>query len=108
VGTSVQVHIAPPWWDTWWARAAMLASIALLVMLVVRLRLASARRRSRTLEQRVEKQTRELTHAQDRLRIALDREREAARELLDITAAVPGAVFQMRMNEDGERDFTFV
>lgn len=53
-------------------------------------------------------QTRALIGAQTRLYDALAREREAARELSDITAAVPGAVFRMRETTDGRREFPFV
>jgi len=108
VGASIELYIAPPWWKSWWARVGAVAAAVLLVMLVVKIRVASMRRRSLLLEEQVEAQTKELTDAHERLRHALDREREAARELLDITAAVPGAVFQMRITGEGRRDFTFV
>ncbi len=105
---AVTIIVGPPWWGTWWARALALAVAAALVAGLVRLRLAAARRRSVWLEERVEAQTQKLTASQAQLHVALEGERAAARELFDITAAVPGAVFQMRETVDGRREFPFV
>jgi signal transduction histidine kinase/CheY-like chemotaxis protein len=107
-GAAITLEIARPWWATWWARVLAALAITGLPVGAIRLRLRSIRRRSVWLEQRVEEQTRDLTDAQERLRGALEREREAARELLEITAAVPGAVFQLREAPDGTRTFPFV
>src|SRR5690606_21962257 len=59
-------------------------------------------------ERRVEEQTRDLTDAQEQLRDALERERESIRELLEITATVPGAVFRLRHTPDGTASLPFV
>lgn len=107
-GASLALVIMPPWWGTWWARLAAIALIVSVALGLMRLRVAAVRRRSRWLEQRVEAQTQELTRAQVQLRRALERERDSARELLDITAAVPGAVFQMRLTDSGDMRFSFV
>ncbi len=105
---AVTIVIARPWWASWWARVLAALILAGLPVAVVRMRLRAIRRRSALLEQRVEEQTRDLTDAQARLREALEREREIARELFEITAAVPGAVFQLRVALDGSRSFSFV
>jgi ligand-binding sensor domain-containing protein/signal transduction histidine kinase len=105
---AVTLVIARPWWATWWARVLAALILAGLPVAVVRMRLRAIRRRSALLEQRVEEQTRDLTDAQTRLREALERERETASELFEITAAVPGAVFQLRVAPDGSRSFAFV
>jgi signal transduction histidine kinase/CheY-like chemotaxis protein/streptogramin lyase len=105
---AVTIVIERPWWGTWWARALALLVLAALPVAAVRMRLRSVRRRSALLERRVEEQTRDLTDAQARLHEALARERETARELFEITAAVPGAVFQLREAPDGSRSFPFV
>jgi Predicted periplasmic ligand-binding sensor domain len=105
---AVTIVIARPWWATWWARALALLVLAALPVAAVRMRLRSIRRRAALLEQRVEEQTRDLTDAHARLHDALERERETARELFEITAAVPGAVFQLREAPDGSRSFPFV
>ncbi|MHB1222702.1 MAG: hybrid sensor histidine kinase/response regulator [Gemmatimonadaceae bacterium] len=107
-GAAMTLVVRPPWWGTWWARLLALLAAAALIAGVVQLRVAAARRRSARLEERVDEQTRELIGAQTRLHEALAREREAARELFDITAAVPGAVFRMRETTDGRREFPFV
>ncbi|HEU4643684.1 MAG TPA: two-component regulator propeller domain-containing protein, partial [Gemmatimonadaceae bacterium] len=107
-GAAITLVIAKPWWATWWAR--LLASLLVIVLpfAVEHVRLRANRRRSAWLERRVEEQTRSLTDAQAQLRDALERERRAARELLEITAAVPGGVFQLREAPDGTRTFPFV
>ncbi|HET7553848.1 MAG TPA: two-component regulator propeller domain-containing protein [Gemmatimonadaceae bacterium] len=105
---AVTLVIDRPWWATWWARVLAALLVVGLLVAVVRIRLRSIRRRSALLEQRVEEQTRNLTDAQARLHEALERERETARELFEITAAVPGAVFQLRVAPGGSRSFPFV
>ena len=105
---AVTVVIARPWWATWWARIMAVLIVLGLPVAALRMRLRSIRRRSALLEMRVEEQTRDLTDAHERLREALERERESARELYDITAAVPGAVFQLHVALDGSRTFPFV
>ncbi len=105
---AVTIVVLPPWWGTWWARSLGVLVAAALVAGLIRLRLAAARRRSAWLERRVEAQTRQLTASQARLHAALEGERAAARELSEMTAAVPGAVFQMRETADGRREFPFV
>ena len=107
-GAAITVVVATPWWATWWAEALDVLGAGALVALIVHLRLLAAHRQSARLAQRVEAQTRDLVVAQTRLRTALEREREATRELFDITAAVPGAVFQLREAPDGTRTFPFV
>ncbi|HET7622795.1 MAG TPA: two-component regulator propeller domain-containing protein [Gemmatimonadaceae bacterium] len=105
---AVTLVIARPWWAAWWARVVAALILAGLPVAVVRMRLRAIRRRSALLELRVEEQTRDLTDAQARLSEALERERETARELFEITAAVPGAVIQLRVERDGNRSFSFV
>ena len=102
------VVIDPPWTGTWWART--LAGLALLGIPIggMRVRLLAVRRRSALLERRVDEQTKDLRAAQEQLSAALERERDAARELIEITAAVPGAVFQLRESPKGALDFPFV
>jgi ligand-binding sensor domain-containing protein/signal transduction histidine kinase/CheY-like chemotaxis protein len=108
LGATLTLVIARPWWATWWARLVAAALVLALPVGVARIRLRAARRRSARLEQRIDEQMRDLTEAQARLRAALDRERESARELFEITAAVPGAMFQLREGPDGTRSFPFV
>jgi signal transduction histidine kinase/ActR/RegA family two-component response regulator len=107
-GATVTVVVAAPWWATWWARLAALLGLGGAIAGVVHLRLLATNRRAAWLAERVDAQTRELTDAQARLSAALERERETARELAAITAAVPGAVFQLREAADGGRTFSFV
>jgi ligand-binding sensor domain-containing protein/signal transduction histidine kinase/CheY-like chemotaxis protein len=105
---AVTIVIARPWWATWWARILALLVVAGLPVAAVRMRLRAIRRRSALLERRVEEQTRDLTDAHARLHEALERERETARELLEITAAVPGAVFQLHVAPGGGMSLPFV
>jgi ligand-binding sensor domain-containing protein/signal transduction histidine kinase/CheY-like chemotaxis protein len=99
---SVAIVDARPWWGTWWARILAALIVLGLPVVAVRVRMRGIRRRSRALEKRVEEQTRDLMDAHARLQEALERERETVLELHEITAAVPGAVFQLRdAPEDG-------
>ncbi len=105
---AVTIVVERPWWGTWWAR--LIAGIFVLSLPVagVRIRTRSIRRRSALLERRVEEQTRDLTEAHERLHEALERERESTRELLEITATVPGAVFRLRHTPGGTPSLPFV
>jgi len=105
---AVTLEVTPAWWATWWAYALETLALAAIVAAVMRLRLRAARRRGLELERLVEHQTRDLmaTHAQ--LRESLARQGEAMEKLSDITAAVPGAVFQLIDRPDGQREFDFV
>jgi ligand-binding sensor domain-containing protein/signal transduction histidine kinase len=105
---AVTIVIARPWWATWWARILAALIVAGLPVAAVRMRLRTVRRRNALLEQRVEEQTRDLTDAHARLHEALERERETARELLEITAAVPGTVFQLHVAADGSIALPFI
>jgi ligand-binding sensor domain-containing protein/signal transduction histidine kinase/CheY-like chemotaxis protein len=105
---AVTIVVASPWWATWWARILGGLILLGLPVVAVRMRLRAVRRRSALLERRVEEQTRDLTDAHELLQEALERERETALELHEITAAVPGAVFQLRDAPDGGWSFPFV
>ncbi|HEX6536485.1 MAG TPA: two-component regulator propeller domain-containing protein [Gemmatimonadaceae bacterium] len=104
---AVTFVVEPPWWATWWARTLAVVALVALFAAAMRIRLHAVRRRSALLERQVEEQTRDLREVHAHLAEALARERETARELLDITAAVPGAVFQLREAPDGRRSFPF-
>ncbi len=59
--------VDPPWWGTAWAKAGTVLLFLAGVVVVVRLRTRSLRRRAGELEARVEERTRELTEANARL-----------------------------------------
>jgi ligand-binding sensor domain-containing protein/signal transduction histidine kinase/CheY-like chemotaxis protein len=105
---SVVIVVARPWWGTWWARTLAALILLGLPVVAVRVRMRGIRRRSRVLEKRVEEQTRDLIDAHTRLQEALERERETVLELHEITAAVPGAVFQLRDALDDGWSLPFV
>lgn len=107
-GAAVTFVVTPAWWATWWARTLEALAVVGIVLAGIQLRERSTQRRRADLERRVEEQTRDLTEAHARLRESLEREREGARELIELTAAVPGAVFQLREGPDREREFVFV
>jgi ligand-binding sensor domain-containing protein/signal transduction histidine kinase/ActR/RegA family two-component response regulator len=106
--SGVTLLVTPAWWATWWARAAQALMLAGVVVGIVRWRLRSSRRRAAELESRVEEQTRDLVRAQERLRESLTRQSETSAKLIEMTAAVPGAVFQLREGPHGDRRFEFV
>ncbi len=56
----VRVRVLPAWWETWWARLALLPVAVALVALIVHLRTWRLRQRQRELEARVTERTAEL------------------------------------------------
>lgn len=105
---AVTLQVIPAWWATWWAYALEALAAAAIVVAVMRLRLRAARQRGKDLERRVEEQTCDLVSAHGQLRELLSRQRDAAEKLSRITAAVPGALFQLVEGTDGRRRFDFV
>ena len=105
---AVSLLVRPAWWATWWAYALEALGLAALVAVVIRLRLRAARLRSLELERRVEEQTRDLVTTHQQLSESLARQRDAAEKLSHITAAVPGALFQLVEGADAIRRFDFV
>jgi len=64
--TRFSFRVLPPFWQTWWFRALLVAALAGLVWLVWRWRMRVLEERGRELEQAVEERTRELRIEQAR------------------------------------------
>jgi len=56
----VAIHVASPWWDTWWAGLLWLALALILARSVMQWRVRVERKRNRELERAVELRTKEL------------------------------------------------
>ena len=56
----IRVRVLPAWWETWWARLALLPLAVALVALIVQLRTRRLRQRQHELEARVTERTAEL------------------------------------------------
>lgn len=54
------IHVASPWWSTWWAVLIWIAIALVLVQAAIRVRVRVERKRNRELEHAVELRTREL------------------------------------------------
>jgi len=59
-GTSIIIHILPPWWKTWWARSSFALSLIGMVTLTFFLRTRSIIKANRELEDAVNQKTKEL------------------------------------------------
>jgi PAS domain S-box-containing protein len=66
-GASVRLHVKPPYWQTWWFRAAALLAGLALIVVFFRIRTRSIRERARTLEERVQERTTELSATNESL-----------------------------------------
>lgn len=69
----IDIHIAPPWWLTWWAKSLMVLLAAMLLLLFIQWRLSLLRVQTRQLAAEVEKRTAEVVAQKDTI------ERQAAR-----------------------------
>jgi diguanylate cyclase (GGDEF)-like protein/PAS domain S-box-containing protein len=56
-GASLEIHVLPPFWRTWWFRLALAAALVLGFGAAYGTRMSALRRRERVLEQRVEERT---------------------------------------------------
>ncbi len=63
-GFSVNIHITPPFWETWWFFGAVAVLLAGLVFGGYRMRVEDIKERNRTLEVQVRQRTRELERRQ--------------------------------------------
>ncbi len=58
-GLSLQIHILPPWWDTWWFISTLIAMFVLLLSFAYRVRLGEiARQHNLRLEERLSERSR--------------------------------------------------
>ena len=76
-GTSIQVVILPPWWETAWFRSIIIVLAVGFVFEAVRRRVHLIQERSRKLEELVTKRTRELKEEKERA-VKLKEQAEAA------------------------------
>ncbi len=60
VGTSLIIHVLPPWWKTWWARTLFFIAVVGIAMLIFALRTKRILRANIALERAVNQKTREL------------------------------------------------
>jgi signal transduction histidine kinase/ligand-binding sensor domain-containing protein len=106
-GTSVQVTIVPPFWQTWWFRGGILLALAGIAIVGYRLRIRNLDARSRDLEIQVEQRTTDLMQIEEALRqsemekaITAERNR-LARDLHD---SVTQSIYSMTLlAEAGQR-----
>jgi signal transduction histidine kinase/ligand-binding sensor domain-containing protein len=59
-GASIQIRILPPWWATWWFKALIFSSIAILILTIYYVRLSLYRKKQRELSFLVQQRTKEL------------------------------------------------
>jgi len=69
-GTSLQIAITPPWWETWWFRSLLVISLFALVYIVYRARIENFRRRNEELKNLVKTRTMELETAKEKAELA--------------------------------------
>jgi diguanylate cyclase (GGDEF)-like protein len=67
-GTSLKIHILPPWYKTWWFQGFLIALLAGVVYLIIQMRLKVLRARTLILKKTVAARTRELAEANEALR----------------------------------------
>lgn len=80
--TVLELLVRPAWWETWWFRSLVVASLGGLAYLAVRWRMAAVVRRARSLKLLVQRRTQELEDANAQLRREIE-DRIAAEGLKD-------------------------
>jgi ligand-binding sensor domain-containing protein len=71
-GASLIIHIHPPFWQTVWFRLLAAGSVIILVLLGIRIRTQTLRRRNRLLEERIQIRTSDLRKTNTELTKTLD------------------------------------
>jgi ligand-binding sensor domain-containing protein/signal transduction histidine kinase len=82
-GTSLIIHILPPWWKTWWFRTAAAFVLGGMAIAYYRLRIRTIKRRNRKLERLVLEKTHQLQSANEEL-VVREEEITAQNEELSI------------------------
>lgn len=80
-GASLTVVILPPWWATWWFRAALLAGVSTLVWGAYKGRVRTVEARNRELARQVSERTEDLHTANFEIQRQLEIQAEQAREV---------------------------
>jgi signal transduction histidine kinase len=87
-GRSVELVVAPPWWQSYWARALVAGLFAALIVAGFRVREQSIRRRNQSLETQVALRTQELVGTNLLLQREIDERRRAERALQNSNTAL--------------------
>ena len=69
VGTSMEIIILPPWYQTWWANLLLIIFIFSSLLIIYRIRTKSLRRQKKILEEKVQLRTQDLLLSKDKLLI---------------------------------------
>ncbi len=67
VGTSMEIIILPPWYQTWWANLLFIIFICSSLLVIYRIRTKSLRRQKKILEEKVQLRTQDLLVSKDKL-----------------------------------------
>lgn len=90
-GTSVQIIILPPWWETLWFRSILLIFVISLLWMSYLWRIRMIKQRSRELEIQVKKRTGEL--------------RESKRAMQTLIGNLPGIAYRCRNDRNWTMEF---
>lgn len=77
------IHILPPWWRTWWFKALLLLTIASTGIYFYRRRIRSLKRRTQLLEEQVERRTKSLKEANEKLEVQKNKVIQQKEELIE-------------------------
>jgi len=78
-GIRLAITVLPPWWGTWWFRAALVFCVAGVILGIHRMRMRGLRLTTARLERQVAERTRELKAARDSAELARDAAESANR-----------------------------
>lgn len=76
-GFTLNIHVTPPFWETWWFRLGGLLALAGTLVLGVRWRIGSVQSQNRRLETMVLERTAELSQANQQLELEIEQRKRA-------------------------------
>jgi len=85
---SLFITITPPFWQTWWFRTLLIASIFICIIIAYKIRMRSVKRYQATLEQKIHTRTKELQAQKKKLSEAAHELSEKNEEIQRFTFAV--------------------
>ncbi len=86
----LEINIAPPWWQTWWARSLIILAFVFSLWSFIQYRSRNLKKRNLELEEKVMHRTKELKHSLEDLRTTQTQliQREKMASLGELTAGI--------------------
>jgi len=99
-GTSIRIHISPPWWETTWFRISTVAFLVFMVIFIIKYRERKLKREKEILEEKVRIRTKTIRKQKE----DIEKKNEELKELLDRVSTQRDEIEAQRDEIEAQRD----